>query len=142
MKKFTSVIFLFLASCSSLEPLKESFQKAEEPSSKTKFIVSNQDEKLDLIYEECNKDAQATVRKIEVASKGIGGTTLLSGAAAIATGMAGAVSAVPVAVGLVVAGASTMKSGDSYKEYRAESEVQKCLEVNGYVIIEIESDKQ
>ena len=89
MKKFTSVIFLFLASCSSLEPLKESFQKAEEPSSKTKFIVSNQDEKLDLTYEECNKDAQATVRKIEVASKDIGGTTLLSGAAAIATGMAG-----------------------------------------------------
>ena len=33
-------------------------------------------------------------------------------------------------------------AGDSYKEYRAESEVQKCLEVNGYVIIEIESDKQ
>ena len=53
--------------------------------------------------------------------------------------MAGAVSAVPVAVGLVVAGASTMKSGDSIKYNQLE--VQECLEANGYVIILIESDK-
>jgi len=43
---------------------------------------------------------------------------------------------------LVLAGASTMKAGDSYREFRGELEVQQCLEVNGYIIIEIESEKQ
>jgi len=142
VKIFFVALILFLSSCSTLEPLKETFQKSEDLSSKTKFIVSNQDEELDLIFEECVRDAKASVSKVEVASKGVGDTVLLSGAAAVATGMAGAVSAVPVAVGLVLAGASTMKAGDSYREFRGELEVQQCLEVNGYIIIEIESEKQ
>ena len=142
MKKLTTALILFLASCSTLDPIKESFKESEEPISKNKFIVSNQDEKLDMIYEECVKDAEVTIKKVEVASKGVGGTVLLSGAAAVATGMAGAVSAVPVAVGLVVAGASTMRAGDSYKEYKGQLEVQECLEANGYSIIEIQSDQQ
>ena len=69
-----------------------------------------------------------------------GGTVLLSGAAAIGTGLAGAVSAVPIAVGLVVAGASTMYAGEVYKKYRGTIEVQECLLESGYTIVILESD--
>ena len=106
------------------------------------FIVSNSDENLDEKYQECLLQAKKTTRPLDITSKGVGGTVLLSGAAAIGTGLAGAVSAVPIAVGLVVAGASTMYAGEVYKKYRGTIEVQECLLESGYTIVILESDDQ
>jgi hypothetical protein len=132
---------LILSACTNLDPLrKESTEssKYDGPS----FIVSNPDENLDERYQGCLVKAEKNTHILEGASKGVGGTVLVSGAAAIGTGLAGAVSAVPVAVALVVAGASTMKAGDVYKKYKGAEEVQECLQGAGYKVVSLETDDE
>ena len=134
-------IILILSACASLDPLRNDsaeLSKDDGPS----FIISNSDENLDENYQNCLVKANEDTQLVNVASKGVGGTVLVSGAAAIGTGLAGAVSAVPVAVALVVAGASTMKAGDTYKQYKGATVVQDCLEEKGYKVILIESDDE
>ena len=106
------------------------------------FIVSNPDEALDQAYQLCVNQIEANTAPGDAATKGVDGTLLLSGAAAVATGMAGAVSAVPVAVGLVVAGAATIDGGEKYKEYKGEQEIQECLSDSGYKIVIIETNEE
>ena len=141
MKRILPLFILFLASCTSLNPLKQDSADLTDYDGPS-FIVSNPDENLDEKYQECLLQAKKTTRPLDIASKGVGGTVLLSGAAAIGTGLAGAVSAVPIAVGLVVAGASTMYAGEVYKKYRGTIEVQECLLESGYTIVILESDDQ
>ena len=132
---------LVLSACTNLDPLrKESTEssKYDGPS----FIVSNPDENLDERYQGCLVKAEKNTQILEGDSKGVGGTVLVSGAAAIGTGLAGAVSAVPVAVALVVAGASTMKAGDVYKKYKGAEEVQECLQGAGYKVVSLETDDE
>tara|TARA_Y100000996_G_C22536649_1_gene648501 strand:- start:359 stop:781 length:423 start_codon:yes stop_codon:yes gene_type:complete len=139
MKRILPLFILVLASCTSLNPLKQDSADLSDYDGPS-FIVSNYDENLDEKYQECLLQAKKTTRPLDIASKGVGGTVLLSGAAAIGTGLAGAVSAVPIAVGLVVAGASTMYAGEVYKKYRGTIEVQECLLESGYTIVILESD--
>jgi len=139
MKRILPFFILVLASCTSLNPLKQNSADLTDYDGPS-FIVSNYDENLDEKYQECLLQAKKTTRPLDIASKGVGGTVLLSGAAAIGTGLAGAVSAVPIAVGLVVAGASTMYAGEVYKKYRGTIEVQECLLESGYTIVILESD--
>ena len=139
MKRILPLFILVLASCTSLNPLKQDSADLSDYDGPS-FIVSNYDENLDEKYQECLLQAKKTTRPLDIASKGVGGTVLLSGAAAIGTGLAGAVSAVPIAVGLVVAGASTMYAGGVYKKYRGTIEVQECLLESGYTIVILESD--
>mgnify|MGYP001164898376 CR=1 FL=1 len=139
MKRILPIFILVLASCTSLNPLKQDSAESVDYDGLS-FIVSNSDENLDEIYQSCLTDAKKATRPLDLASKGVGGTVLLSGAAAIGTGLAGAVSAVPIAVGLVVAGASTMYAGEVYKKYKGTAEVQSCLELSGYKIVILESD--
>ena len=139
MKRILPLFILVLASCTSLNPLKQDSADLTDYDGPS-FIVSNSDENLDEKYQECLLQAKKTTRPLDIASKGVGGTVLLSGAAAIGTGLAGAVSAVPIAVGLVVAGASTMYAGEAYKKYRGTIEVQECLLESGYTIVILESD--
>ena len=139
MKRILPLFILVLASCTSLNPLKQDSADLSDYDGPS-FIVSNYDENLDEKYQECLLQAKKTTRPLDIASKGVGGTVLLSGAAAIGTGLAGAVSAVPIAVGLVVAGASTMYAGEVYKKYRGTIEVQECLLESGYTIVMLESD--
>jgi len=139
MKRILPFFILVLASCTSLNPLKQDSADLTDYDGPS-FIVSNYDENLDEKYQECLLQAKKTTRPLDIASKGVGGTVLLSGAAAIGTGLAGAVSAVPIAVGLVVAGASTMYAGEVYKKYRGTIEVQECLLESGYTIVILESD--
>tara|TARA_B100001758_G_C18266188_1_gene533736 strand:+ start:400 stop:822 length:423 start_codon:yes stop_codon:yes gene_type:complete len=139
MKRILPLFILVLASCTSLNPLKQDSADLTDYDGPS-FIVSNYDENLDEKYQECLLQAKKTTRPLDIASKGVGGTVLLSGAAAIGTGLAGAVSAVPIAVGLVVAGASTMYAGEVYKKYRGTIEVQECLLESGYTIVILESD--
>jgi len=139
MKRILPFFILVLASCTSLNPLKQDSADLTDYDGPS-FIVSNSDENLDEKYQECLLQAKKTTRPLDIASKGVGGTVLLSGAAAIGTGLAGAVSAVPIAVGLVVAGASTMYAGEVYKKYRGTIEVQECLLESGYTIVILESD--
>ena len=139
MKRILPLFILVLASCTSLNPLKQDSADLTDYDGPS-FIVSNSDENLDEKYQECLLQAKKTTRPLDIASKGVGGTVLLSGAAAIGTGLAGAVSAVPIAVGLVVAGASTMYAGEVYKKYRGTIEVQECLLESGYTIVILESD--
>ena len=141
MKRILPLFILVLASCTSLNPLKQDSADLTDYDGPS-FIVSNYDENLDEKYQECLLQAKKTTRPLDIASKGVGGTVLLSGAAAIGTGLAGAVSAVPIAVGLVVAGASTMYAGEVYKKYRGTIEVQECLLESGYTIVILESDDQ
>ena len=141
MKRILPLFILVLASCTSLNPLKQDSADLTDYDGPS-FIVSNSDENLDEKYQECLLQAKKTTRPLDIASKGVGGTVLLSGAAAIGTGLAGAVSAVPIAVGLVVAGASTMYAGEVYKKYRGTIEVQECLLESGYTIVILESDDQ
>ena len=141
MKRILPFFILVLASCTSLNPLKQDSADLTDYDGPS-FIVSNSDENLDEKYQECLLQAKKTTRPLDIASKGVGGTVLLSGAAAIGTGLAGAVSAVPIAVGLVVAGASTMYAGEVYKKYRGTIEVQECLLESGYTIVILESDDQ
>ena len=141
MKRILPLFILVLASCTSLNPLKQDSADLSDYDGPS-FIVSNYDENLDEKYQECLLQAKKTTRPLDIASKGVGGTVLLSGAAAIGTGLAGAVSAVPIAVGLVVAGASTMYAGEVYKKYRGTIEVQECLLESGYTIVILESDDQ
>ena len=141
MKRILPLFILVLASCTSLNPLKQDSADLTDYDGPS-FIVSNSDENLDEKYQECLLQAKKTTRPLDIASKGVGGTVLLSGAAAIGTGLAGAVSAVPIAVGLVVAGASTMYAGEVYKKYRGTIEVQECLLQSGYTIVILESDDQ
>ena len=141
MKRILPLFILVLASCTSLNPLKQDSADLSDYDGPS-FIVSNSDENLDEKYQECLLQAKKTTRPLDIASKGVGGTVLLSGAAAIGTGLAGAVSAVPIAVGLVVAGASTMYAGEVYKKYRGTIEVQECLLESGYTIVILESDDQ
>lgn len=141
MKRILPLFILVLASCTSLNPLKQDSADLTDYDGPS-FIVSNPDENLDEKYQECLLQAKKTTRPLDIASKGVGGTVLLSGAAAIGTGLAGAVSAVPIAVGLVVAGASTMYAGEVYKKYRGTIEVQECLLESGYTIVILESDDQ
>ena len=129
---------LILSACTNLDPLRKESSKYDGPS----FIVSNPDENLDERYQGCLVKAEKNTQILEGASKGVGGTVLVSGAAAIGTGLAGAVSAVPVAVALVVAGASTMKAGDVYKKYKGAEEVQECLEEAGYKVVSLETDDE
>jgi len=141
VKRILPVFIIVLASCTTLNPLKQDSAesiKHDEPS----FIVSNFDENLDEIYQGCLKEAKKATRPLDLTTKGVGGTVLLSGAAAIGTGLAGAVSAVPIAVGLVVAGASTMYAGEVYKKYKGTAEVQRCLENSGYKVVILESDDE
>ena len=130
MKRILPFFILVLASCTSLNPLKQDSADLTDYDGPS-FIVSNSDENLDEKYQECLLQAKKTTRPLDIVSKGVGGTVLLSGAAAIGTGLAGAVSAVPIAVGLVVAGASTMYAGEVYKKYRGTIEVQECLLESG-----------
>ena len=139
MKRILPLFILVLASCTSLNPLKQDSADLTDYDGPS-FIVSNYDENLDEKYQECLLQAKKTTRPLDIASKGVGVTVLLSGAAAIGTGLAGAVSAVPIAVGLVVAGASTMYAGEVYKKYRGTIEVQECLLESGYTIVILESD--
>ena len=141
MKRILPLFILVLASCTSLNPLKQDSADLTDYDGPS-FIVSNSDENLDEKYQECLLQAKKTTRPLDITSKGVGGTVLLSGAAAIGTGLAGAVSAVPIAVGLVVAGASTMYAGEVYKKYRGTIEVQECLLESGYTIVILESDDQ
>ena len=141
MKRILPLFILVLASCTSLNPLKQDSADLTDYDGPS-FIVSNSDENLDEKYQECLLQAKKTTRPLDIASKGVGGTVLLSGAAAIGTGLAGAVSAVPIAVGLVVAGASTMYADEVYKKYRGTIEVQECLLESGYTIVILESDDQ
>ena len=141
MKRILPFFILVLASCTSLNPLKQDSADLTDYDGPS-FIVSNSDKNLDEKYQECLLQAKKTTRPLDIASKGVGGTVLLSGAAAIGTGLAGAVSAVPIAVGLVVAGASTMYAGEVYKKYRGTIEVQECLLESGYTIVILESDDQ
>ena len=141
MKRILPLFILVLASCTSLNPLKQDSADLTDNDGPS-FIVSYPDENLDEKYQECLLQAKKTTRPLDIASKGVGGTVLLSGAAAIGTGLAGAVSAVPIAVGLVVAGASTMYAGEVYKKYRGTIEVQECLLESGYTIVILESDDQ
>ncbi len=141
MKRILPFFILVLASCTSLNPLKQDSADLTDYDGPS-FIVSNSDENLDEKYQECLLQAKKTTRPLDITSKGVGGTVLLSGAAAIGTGLAGAVSAVPIAVGLVVAGASTMYAGEVYKKYRGTIEVQECLLESGYTIVILESDDQ
>ena len=141
MKRILPLFILVLASCTSINPLKQDSADLTDYDGPS-FIVSNSDENLDEKYQECLLQAKKTTRPLDIASKGVGGTVLLSGAAAIGTGLAGAVSAVPIAVGLVVAGASTMYAGEVYKKYRGTIEVQECLLESGYTIVILESDDQ
>ena len=141
MKRILPFFILVLASCTSLNPLKQDSADLTDYDGPS-FIVSNSDENLDEKYQECLLQAKKTTRPLDITSKGVGGTVLLSGAAAIGTGLAGAVSAVPIAVGLVVAGASTMYAGEVYKKYRGTIEVQECLLESGYTIVLLESDDQ
>ena len=129
---------LILSACANLDPLRKESSKYDGPS----FIVSNPDKNLDERYQDCLVKAEKNTQLLEGASKGVGGTVLVSGAAAIGTGLAGAVSAVPVAVALVVAGASTMKAGDVYKKYKGAEEVQECLEEAGYKVVSLETDDE
>ena len=141
MKRILPFFILVLASCTSLNPLKQDSADLTDYDGPS-FIVSNSDENLDEKYQECLLQAKKTTRPLDITSIGVGGTVLLSGAAAIGTGLAGAVSAVPIAVGLVVAGASTMYAGEVYKKYRGTIEVQECLLESGYTIVLLESDDQ
>ena len=134
MKRILPFFILVLASCTSLNPLKQDSADLTDYDGPS-FIVSNSDENLDEKYQECLLQAKKTTRPLDITSKGVGGTVLLSGAAAIGTGLAGAVSAVPIAVGLVVAGASTMYAGEVYKKYRGTIEVQECLLESGYTTV-------
>ena len=138
---FYTAITLTFSACSTLDPLKNDSAKLTEDDGPS-FIVSNSDENLDENYQNCLVKANEDTQLVDGASKGVGGTVLVSGAAAIGTGLAGAVSAVPVAVALVVAGASTMKAGDTYKQYKGEAVVQDCLEEKGYKVVLIESDDE
>ncbi len=141
MKRIFPVFIIVLASCTSLNPLKQDLAESPDYDGPS-FIVSNSDENLDKIYQECLVKAEKITGPIDLAAKGAGGTVLLSGAAAIGTGLAGAVSAVPIAVGLVVAGASTMYAGEGYKKYKGTIEVQNCLEESGYKIVVLESNDE
>lgn len=134
-------IILILSACTSLDPLRNDSAESSKDDSPS-FIVSNSDENLDQNYQDCLGKANEETQLVNGASKGVGGTVLVSGAAAIGTGLAGAVSAVPVAVALVVAGASTMKAGDTYKKYKGATVVQDCLEEKGYKVVLIESDDE
>ena len=134
-------IILISSACTSLDPLRNDSAELSKDDSPS-FIVSNSDENLDQNYQNCLVKANEETQLVNGTSKGVGGTVLVSGAAAIGTGLAGAVSAVPVAVALVVAGASTMKAGDTYKQYKGAKVVQDCLEEKGYKIILIKSDDE
>tara|TARA_B100001094_G_scaffold76852_1_gene73202 strand:+ start:1604 stop:2038 length:435 start_codon:yes stop_codon:yes gene_type:complete len=129
---------VILSSCASLNFSKQDSNDIANYDG-TSFIVSNFDENLDETYQVCVTKVQEIIESGNIASKGVGGTVLVSGAVAIGTGLAGAVSAVPIAVGLVVVGASTMRTGEVYKQYKGEIEVQNCLEESGYEIVVLKS---
>ena len=137
-----SLIVLLISACSSMNIMNSPYQQSSDSVTETAFIVSNPDGALDQAYQLCVNQIEANTAPGDVATKGVDGTLLLSGAAAVATGMAGAVSAVPVAVGLVVAGAATIDDGEKYKEYKGEQEIQECLSDSGYKIVIIETNEE
>ena len=68
---------LILSACTNLDPLrKESTEssKYDGPS----FIVSNPDKNLDERYQDCLVKAEKNTQPLEGASKGVGGTVLVS----------------------------------------------------------------
>ena len=136
-----SLIVLLISACSSMNIMNSPYLQSSDSVTEA-FIVSNPDEALDQAYQLCVNQIEANTAPGDAATKGVDGTLLLSGAAAVATGMAGAVSAVPVAVGLVVAGAATIDGGEKYKEYKGEQEIQECLSDSGYKIVIIETNEE
>ena len=135
-----SLIVLLISACSSMNIMNSPYLQSSDSVTEA-FIVSNPDGALDQAYQLCVNQIEANTAPGDAATKGVDGTLLLSGAAAVATGMAGAVSAVPVAVGLVVAGAATIDGGEKYKEYKGEQEIQECLSDSGYKIVIIETNE-
>ena len=80
--------------------------------------------------------------KIEnIATRGTVGTIALTGIGAITSGLAAAVAAVPVSVGLIIVGASTIATDKVSKEYREDIKVQKCLTQKGYDIVFLRVEK-
>ena len=136
-----SLIVLLISACSSMNIMNSPYLQSSDSVTEA-FIVSNPDEALDQAYQLCVNQIEANTSPGDAATKGVDGTLLLSGAAAVATGRAGAVSAVPVAVGLVVAGAATIDGGEKYKEYKGEQEIQECLSDSGYKIVIIGTNEE
>ena len=68
MKRILPLFILVLASCTSLNPLKQDSADLSDYDGPS-FIVSNYDENLDEKYQECLLQAKKTTRPLDIASK-------------------------------------------------------------------------
>ena len=134
--KSSSILYLsILASCTTLNSIDELPNNEYENIDESRFYVSNPNENLETTYKQCLEKSNRQIKIENIATRGAGGTIALSGIGAIASGLAAAAAAVPVSVGLIVVGASTIATGEVSKEYRGDAKVQKCLEQKGYDIV-------